>query len=208
MPVTSHKRDFYEVLGVSREATPEQIKKAWREAALKYHPDRAKEDKKAAEVKFKEAAEAYEVLSDAEKRKLYDAYGHDGLRRQGVATHDFRHMDFREIFDMFGIGDIFGGGFGQNDRDYGQDLQTEIVVTLEEVATGVKREIAFEREEICERCGGSGAEPGTPKNKCQTCGGYGQVEQTTGFGFFVSRVVTECPKCHGKGQLITTPCKE
>ncbi len=204
----STKRDFYEILGVAKDATPEQIKKAWREAALKHHPDRNKgEEKKAAEVKFKEAAEAYEVLSDPEKRDMYDRYGPEGLRGHGVATHDFRHMDFREIFDMFGLGDIFGGGF-QRDEEYGQDLQTEIEVTLEEVATGVEREISFHREEICEKCEGSGAEPGTPKHQCKTCGGYGQVEQTSGFGFFVSRVVTACPKCNGRGIIITTNCKE
>jgi molecular chaperone DnaJ len=210
MPVSS-KRDYYEVLGVSKDATPEQIKKAWREAALKHHPDRNKENKKAAEEKFKEAAEAYEILSDDQKRQMYDQYGHEGMRNHGGAgMHDFNHMDLREIFDMFGLGDMFGGrggGFGQQE-DYGQDLQTEIEVTLEEVATGVEKEIIFSREEICERCHGSGAEPGTKTDKCTTCGGYGQVEQTSGFGFFVSRVVTACPKCRGMGKIISTPCKE
>jgi molecular chaperone DnaJ len=204
----SMKKDFYEILGVARDATPEQIKKAWREAAMKFHPDRNKgEEKKAAEAKFKVAAEAYEVLSDPDKRETYDRYGEEGLRGHGVSTHDFRHMDFREIFDMFGIGDIFGGG-SQRDGDYGQDLQTQIAITLEEVGTGVEREISFSREEICEKCEGSGAEPGTPKHQCRTCGGYGQVEQQQGFGFFVSRVVTNCPKCNGRGIIITTNCKE
>ncbi|MFA5863397.1 MAG: molecular chaperone DnaJ [Phycisphaerae bacterium] len=201
------KKDFYEILGVGRDSTPEQIKKAWREAALKHHPDRAKDNKKAAETKFKEAAEAYEVLSDPEKRQLYDTYGPEGLRGHGVNTHDFRHMDLREIFDMFGLGDMFGGGFGR-ERETGQDLQTEITIAMEDAATGVEKEISFNREEICEKCEGSGAEHGTPKHQCRTCGGYGQVEQTTGFGFFVSRVVTACPKCNGKGVIITTPCKD
>jgi molecular chaperone DnaJ len=208
MPVTAGKRDYYEVLGLSRTATPDQIKKAWREAALKHHPDRNKDNKKDAEVRFKEAAEAYEILSDPEKRRMYDAYGPEGLRGRGVATHDFRHMDLREIFDLFGLGDMFGMGGFQNGDDYGQDLQAEIQITLEEVKTGVEKELSFSREELCERCDGSGAEPGTPKSQCKTCGGYGQVEQTSGIGFFVSRVITACPKCHGRGIHITTPCKE
>jgi molecular chaperone DnaJ len=207
MPVSS-KRDYYDVLGVSKEATPEQIKKAWREAALKHHPDRNKENKKASEEKFKEAAEAYEILSDQQKRQMYDQYGHEGLRNQGAGTHDFHHMDLREIFDMFGLGDMFGGRGGGYQEDYGQDLQTEIEITLEEAGAGVEKEIIFNREEVCERCNGSGAEPGTKTDRCATCGGYGQVEQTSGFGFFVSRVVTACPKCRGTGKIISTPCKE
>ncbi|NLE28801.1 MAG: molecular chaperone DnaJ [Phycisphaerae bacterium] len=208
MPVSS-KRDYYEVLGISREASPEQIKKAWREAALKHHPDRNKENKKASEEKFKEAAEAYEVLSDERKRQMYDQYGHEGMRNHGEGVHDFHHMDLREIFDMFGLGDMFGGrSNGRYQEDYGQDLQTEIEVTLEEVATGVEKELIFSREEICDRCNGSGVEPGTKTDRCATCGGYGQVEQTSGFGFFVSRVVTACPKCRGTGKIISTPCKE
>ncbi len=206
MPVTT-KRDYYEVLGVAKDATPEQIKKAWREAALKYHPDRNKEKKKEAEEKFKEAAEAYEVLSDPEKRQMYDRYGSEGLRGQGVRTHDFHHMDLREIFDMFGLGDMFGWS-NNGSGNYGQDLQTEIEIGLEDVATGIEKEIQFSREEICERCKGDGAAPGTKREQCRTCGGYGQVEQTQGFGFFVSRVVTACPKCNGRGAIIHTPCKE
>ncbi|NLX05215.1 MAG: molecular chaperone DnaJ [Phycisphaerae bacterium] len=205
MPVAS-KRDYYEVLGVSREASQEEIKKAWRQAALKYHPDRNKDAD--AEVKFKEAAEAYEVLSDAQKRRTYDAYGHEGLRGAGVNVHDFRSMDLRDIFDMFGLGDLFGMGGGGRRSGYGSDLQTEIHVNLGEVAAGIDKEIEFQREEFCPRCGGNGAEPGTEVKTCPTCGGYGRVEQATGFGFFVSRVVSECPRCHGRGKLVTANCKE
>jgi molecular chaperone DnaJ len=209
MPVTA-KRDYYDILGVEKGATPEQIKKAWRAAALKHHPDRNKENKDAAEERFKEAAEAYEVLSDDSKRQMYDQYGPDGLKGNGYRTHDFHHMDLREIFDMFGIGDMFGfnGGGGARREDFGQDLETEIEISLEEVATGVEKEIIYTREELCERCSGQGAEPGTKVEQCATCGGYGQVEQTSGFGFFVSRVLTPCPKCRGKGKIIHTPCKE
>jgi len=205
MPV-AEKRDYYEVLGVSREASQEEIKSAWRKAALKHHPDRNK-DKQEAEKKFKEVAEAYEVLSDHEKRKMYDLYGPEGLRGAGVSVHDFRTMDLRDIFDMFGLGDMFG--FASRHReDYGSDLRVQIDVTLAEVAHGVEREIEFRREEFCPRCRNSGAEPGTDVKRCPTCGGYGQVEQASGFGFFISRVVTDCPRCHGKGKLITTACKE
>jgi molecular chaperone DnaJ len=209
MPVTE-KRDYYEVLGVEKNATPDQIKKAWRAAALKYHPDRNKTDKKAAEEKFKEAAEAYEVLSDEKKRQRYDQFGHEGLRGSngGYQTHDFHHMNLNEIFDMFGLGDMFGFSGGGMREDYGQDLQTEIEITLEEVATGVEKEIVFNREEACDHCHGEGAEPGTKVERCAACGGYGQVEQTSGFGFFVSRVLVTCPKCHGKGKIIHTNCKE
>ncbi len=202
------KRDYYEILGVSRDASPDDIKRAWRQAALKYHPDRNPDNKEEAERKFKEAAEAYEVLSDPEKRKLYDLYGHEGLRTGGAQVHDFTHMDLREIFDLFGLGDLFGFGTRDFGEHYGHDLQTEIELTLEEVATGAKKTLVFMREEICTRCKGTGADPSAPKRTCPTCGGYGEVAQTSGFGFFVSRIVTKCPNCNGKGYLITKPCKE
>jgi len=203
MPVAT-KRDYYEVLGVSRDADADEIKRAWRQAALKYHPDR-NEDKQQAEEKFKEAAEAYEVLSDPETRARYDRFGHEGLKGAGVHVHDFTSMDFRDIFDMFGLGDLFG--FGRREG-YGNDLKVQIEVDLEEVATGVEKEIEFRREDLCRRCNGSGGEPGAPSKTCSTCGGYGQVEQASGFGFFISRVVTTCPTCRGQGKLVTTSCKE
>jgi len=200
-------RSYYEILGVGHDADPDDIKSAWRKAALKYHPDRNK-DNPDAERKFKEVAEAYEVLSDQEKRRVYDAYGREGLKGHGVNIHDFQGMNFRDIFDMFGLGDLFGlGGRGRR-QGYGNDLQIQIEVTLKQVATGISKEIEFRRNEFCRRCSGSGAEPGTEVPVCPTCGGYGQVEQASGFGFFISRVVTECPKCHGRGKLIKSPCRE
>jgi molecular chaperone DnaJ len=202
------KRDYYEVLGVERGAGAADIKSAWRKAALKYHPDRNKEAD--AEAKFKEAAEAYEVLSDEKKRQVYDQYGHDGMRGHGVNVHDFRGMDMNDIFSMFGgmFGDLFGNGRGQGrGEEFGNDLQIQIAVTLEEIGTGAEKEIEFERDEVCTHCNGTCAEPGTETPTCRTCSGYGRVERQSGFGFFVSRVVTECPQCHGKGRMIKSPCK-
>jgi molecular chaperone DnaJ len=198
MPV-SEKRDYYEVLGVARDAGPDEIKKAYRQAALKYHPDRNREPD--AEARFKEAAEAYEVLSDAEKRMRYDHYGH------AAPAHDFSGMNVNDIFSMFN--DIFGGGAFRGHGDQGgADLQIEVELTLEEVATGAEKTIEFERQDLCERCAGGGSEPGSKKRNCPTCGGYGQVEQTSGFGAIFGRVVTICPTCRGKGMLITTPCRQ
>jgi molecular chaperone DnaJ len=206
------KRDYYEILGIEKNANADEIKKAWRAAAMQHHPDRNKENKDVAEEKFKEAAEAYEVISDEKKRQMYDQYGHDGPKGHGYRTHDFHHMDLNEIFDMFGIGDIFGGGGGRRggarQEDFGQDLEAEIEITLEEVASGVEKEIVYTRDEFCEHCGGEGAEPGTDSKPCITCGGYGQVEQQSGFGFFVSRIRKTCPKCQGRGKIIKTPCSK
>lgn len=198
-------RDYYEILGVSRDASQEEIKRAWRQAALKYHPDRNPNNKEEAERRFKEAAEAYEVLSDPEKRRLYDLYGHQGLKSSGTQVHDFTRMDLRDIFDLFGLGDLFGSFEDSFDR-YGRDLQAQIEITLEEVASGTKRTLSFTREEICSRCKGTGSDPSVPKKSCPTCGGYGEVAQTGGFGFFVSRIITKCPQCNGRGYLITKPC--
>jgi len=201
------KRDYYEVLGVPRNADEDQIKKAWRQAALKYHPDR-NEDKAAAEAKFKEAAEAYEVLSDPQKRSRYDRYGHEGLQSSG-GVHDFTRMGIRDIFDLFGLGDLFDfGGTGRRAASRGQDLEIQLTITLQQVAQGAQQTIEFEREDLCSRCSGSGAEPGSRKTPCGACGGYGQVEQVSGFGFLVSRVVVPCSRCGGKGFIITTPCKQ
>ncbi len=202
MPVaTSSKRDYYEVLGVQRDATPEQIKKAYRRAAHKHHPDRnAGAD---AEKLFKECAEAYEVLSDPTKRQRYDQFGHAGL--SGVGVHDFSHMGFDDIFSMFG--DVFGMNFGgRRGRRRGADLQTEMAVTLAEVASGTERSLQFSREDFCETCGGTGAAPGSQRRTCGTCGGYGQVEQTGGLGSLFGRVITSCPTCRGRGSTIVTPC--
>lgn len=200
----AEKRDYYEVLGVSREAGFDDIRKAYRQAALKYHPDR-NPDNPEAEALFKEAAEAYEVLSDAEKRQRYDRYGHQGV--QGAGVHDFSGMNVQDIFSMFD--DIFGGGFfgGRRERG-GVDLEMQVELTLEQVAAGVERTVEFDRQDFCDTCSGSGSEPGSKRRNCPTCGGYGQVEQSTGLGAFFGRVVTACPSCRGKGTLIVSPCKK
>lgn len=201
------KRDYYDVLGVSRTATAEDIKRAYRQAALKYHPDRNKEP--GAEEKFKEAAEAYEVLSDTEKRQRYDRFGHAGL--EGVGMHDFGGMAAEDIFSVFS--DLFGdmlGGFGRQRqrRDRGIDIQAVIEIDLADVLTGVRKTLRFERAELCAHCSGQGAEPGTRRRSCSTCGGYGQVEQQTSVGFFVSRTVIDCPRCAGQGSIIDRPCRQ
>lgn len=199
------KRDYYEVLGVAREASPDEIKRAFRQAALKHHPDRNQNDPDA-EAKFKEASEAYEVLADAEKRQRYDRFGHAGL--SGAGMHDFSHMGVQDIFSMFD--DIFGGGmFGGARRrgGGGVDLQTQVEITLAEVAAGTTRTIDYERNDVCNVCGGSGAAPGSSRRTCPTCGGYGQVEQRGGLGAIFGRVITACPSCKGSGSLIVTPCE-
>ena len=198
------KRDYYEVLGVARDTGGDEIKKAYRKAALQFHPDRNQGDPEA-EGKFKEAAEAYEVLSDPEKRQRYDRYGHRGL--EGAGIHDFGGMGIEDIFSMFG--DIFGGGFfgGGRGRRGGVDLEMAVELTLEQVAGGVEKTVEFDRHDFCDECSGSGSAPGSKKRNCPTCGGYGQVEQSTGFGAMFGRVVTACPACRGKGALVVTPCK-
>lgn len=202
------KRDYYEVLGVAREATPEEIKRAYRQAALKYHPDRNREP--GAEQSFKEAAEAYEILSDSEKRARYDRYGHEGL--SGVSMHDFGGMAADDIFSVFSdiFGDALGGAFGGGGRgrpDRGIDIQAVIDIDLRDVLTGVQKTLHFAREDLCSRCEGSGAEPGAARRTCTTCGGYGQVEQQRAMGFFVTRTVVECPNCRGRGHQVERLCK-
>ena len=201
----STKRDYYEVLSVTRTATAEEIKKAYRKCALKHHPDRNR-DNPEAEALFKEAAEAYEVLSDANKRSRYDQFGHDGVASSGM--HDFSHMGADDIFSMFNdiFGSAFGGG-GRRGRRRGADLQAEVGITLNDVARGVKKRLEFVREDECDACSGTGAEPGTDRKGCPTCGGYGQVEQTGGFASLFGRMVTTCPDCRGQGTVVVTPCK-
>ncbi len=200
------KRDYYEVLGVARDASGNEIKRAYRKLALKYHPDNFQGDKAEGEKKFKELAEAYEVLSDSTKRQQYDRFGHEGLR--GAGMHDFSSMGFGDIFSMFQ--DIFGGSVGGSARSgraqRGLDLETEVEVTLEEVATGVDRTLEFERMDLCDDCAGSGAKPGSNPDRCQTCGGYGQVQQQVQGFFGVSVRITACPDCGGKGRIIKDPC--
>ncbi len=202
----SSKRDYYEVLGVSRDSSPDEIKKAYRKCALKYHPDRNRDDPEA-EGKFKEAAEAYEVLSDQGKRQRYDQFGHQGVAGGGM--HDFTHMGTDDIFSMFN--DIFGGAFGggrSRGRRRGADLQAQVEITLREVSTGTEKELSFTREDLCDECEGTGAAPGSERRSCATCGGYGKVEQAGGFGGLFGRVVTACPTCQGQGSIYSTPCKK
>ena len=203
----SEKRDYYEVLGVPREASPEEIKRAYRKAALKHHPDNTKGDKAEAEKIFKQCAEAYEVLSDPMKRQKYDRYGHQGLRESGI--HDFTNMGFGDIFSMFE--DIFSGSMGGmgggHGGDRGLDLETEVELTLEQVASGADQSIEFDRVDLCDTCGGNGAKPGKSPQKCSTCGGYGQMQQQMQ-GFFGMGVrIVNCPKCHGRGHIVEDPCE-
>lgn len=203
-------RDYYEILGVERGVDAEEIKRAYRRLAMKYHPDRNPGDAEA-EAKFKEAAEAYEVLGDEKRRKQYDQFGHEGLRGSGAAAHDFSRMDVSDIFSMFQ--DIFGGGMGgmggmggggRRGPARGYDLETEVELTLEDVASGAAREVSFSRLEVCDTCTGTGAKPGTKPVRCATCGGQGKVQQTGLGGMF--RMVTACPACKGRGQVIKEFC--
>ena len=208
MPAT---RDYYEVLGVEKAADADEIKRAYRRLAMKYHPDRNPDDAEA-EAKFKEAAEAYEVLSDPEKRKVYDQFGHEGLRGRGAAAHDFSRMNVDDIFSMFN--DIFGGGgFGGmggargpagHRVARGYDLETEVSLTLEDVLHGCSRDVEITRLDVCETCTGTGAKPGTTPETCTTCAGRGKVQQAGLGGMF--RMVSACPTCRGRGKIIKDPC--
>jgi molecular chaperone DnaJ len=198
------QRDYYEVLSVERSASGEEIKRSYRKMAMKYHPDRNPGNAEA-EVRFKECAEAYEVLSDPEKRQRYDQYGHAGLR--GAAGHDFSHMNVQDIFSMFE--DIFGGSFSgarggrrRGGAARGYDLETQVIITLEEVLTGSEQDVEFTRQDLCENCKGTGGKPGTQPVTCVTCGGVGQVRQ--GAGFF--QMVTTCPHCGGAGKRYAEHC--
>lgn len=200
------QRDYYEILGVERDATVEQIKRAYRKAAMKYHPDR-NPDNPDAEVKFKEAAAAFEVLGNAEKRQRYDRYGHEGLRNAGM--HDFSHMDVGDIFSVFEevFGDM-GGMFGQRGRrgrgSRGYDLETRLVIDLEDALNGTEQEVSFTRQDLCSTCDGSSSKPGTMPQVCPTCGGRGQVAVRQGF----FQMVRTCPDCRGNGKSITDPCPD
>ncbi|HOD83499.1 MAG: Chaperone protein DnaJ [Planctomycetes bacterium ADurb.Bin126] len=201
------KRDYYEILGVEKSASADELKRAYRRGALKYHPDNQKGDKTEAEAKFKELAEAYEVLSDPVKRQRYDRFGHEGLR--GAGMHDFSSMGFADILSMFGLDDFFGGfggrgGGGMGDRGY--DLETEVELSLEEVAKGADQTLEFERMDLCETCSGSGSKPGTTPERCRTCGGHGKVQQQVEGFFGVSVRIIACPKCAGRGTIVSDPC--
>ncbi|MFQ5893940.1 MAG: molecular chaperone DnaJ [Nitrospinota bacterium] len=201
------KRDYYEILGVRRDASDEEIKKAYRQMALKYHPDRNPGDE-AAEDRFKAASEAYEVLRDTEKRALYDRFGHDGLERTGFTGF----TGFEDIFSHFGdiFEDLFGfgafGGFGTGRRAgvaRGADLRYDLEIPFEEAALGTERVIAFERAGACSACDGARCAPGTYPDTCPTCGGRGAVTRSQGF----LSLSTTCPDCQGAGQVIRHPCE-
>jgi molecular chaperone DnaJ len=218
------KRDYYEILGIKKNASLDEIKKAYREMALRYHPDRVPhEQKKEAEEKFKEISEAYAVLSDSQKRGLYDQYGHAGIDQRYAYEDIFKGADFSSVFrDLgdFGFGtdlfdeifgdmgfDIFGGGFkraagGRARR--GRDLQVATEITLEEAAHGIEKTITLPRYEICSACSGSGAKPGTKKTTCPQCRGSGRTVVSSGF----FQLAQTCSRCGGEGSVIQTPCPE
>ena len=198
------QRDYYEVLGVPKNASADELKNAFRNLARKYHPDINKEPD--SEEKFKEINEAYAVLSDPDKRAAYDRYGHAGLNGAG-GMPDFSTIDFSDIFEeFFGFGGSSKGGRRRNAPKRGADLSYSVTLSFEEAVFGVEKEIEIVRDEVCSTCNGSGAEPGTQPMKCATCGGRGEVRQTrqTFLGSMVQ--VTTCPTCNGKGETISTPC--
>jgi molecular chaperone DnaJ len=204
----ANQRDYYEVLGVSRTASVDEIKSAYRKAALKWHPDRNPENKAEAEVKFRESTEAYSVVSDQQKRQIYDTYGHAGLSGAGAPT-DFNgtiFQDFHDIFgDFFGFEDIFSGGRrGRSRTQRGADLRYDMTLTFEEAAAGVTTKVKLPRQEYCEACNGTGAKKGTGVVACQTCGGRGQLAYQQGF-FTISRT---CPACQGAGQIVRERCPD
>lgn len=216
------KRDYYEVLGLAKNASADEVKRAYRNMALKYHPDRVTPDKKKeAEEKFKEVSEAYEVLMDPQKKATYDQYGHAGVDPQFHGqggfdfNKDFHHYDdLKDIFGGYDInellhgfgfgGDIFGGGGGgrRGGARRGSDLEYQLHISFEDAVFGSEKTIVIPRYETCDECKGTGAKPGSKAEKCSTCGGRGQV--STSNGFF--NMVRSCPKCGGEGAVIRTPC--
>jgi molecular chaperone DnaJ len=203
------KRDFYDVLGVSKNASPEELKSAYRKLAVKYHPDKNPGDK-ISEDKFKEAGEAYSILSDQEKKQSYDNFGHaafeGGGRQGGGFSGGFGGADFSDIFEDF-FGDFGGGGRSRSRRkssNRGSDLRYDLSITLEEAYEGKKQDIKFSTTEKCETCKGNGSKPGHSPERCTTCGGNGKVR--TNQGFFT--VQQTCPQCAGSGEEITNPCSD
>jgi len=216
------KRDYYEILGVQKNASLDEIKKAYRELALRYHPDRVPaEQKKAAEEKFKEMSESYAVLSDSQKRSLYDQYGHSGIDQKYAQEDIFKGADFSSIFsEMGGFGgssifeeifgdlgfDVFGGrqARGRSSRTRGRDLQIAVEISLEEAACGVEKTINVPRYEICQTCSGSGAKPGTKKTTCPQCKGSGKTVVSNGF----FQLAQTCSRCAGEGYTISAVCPD
>jgi molecular chaperone DnaJ len=205
MAIMADKADYYEVLGVSRTATAKEIAAAYRKKAIKFHPDSNPGDEDATR-KFKQAAAAYEVLSDADKRARYDRYGHAGLEGSTTQFHDVE--DILEAFgDMFGggiFGDFFGGGRRGRRAHRGHDIRCEVTLDLEEAARGIDKKVEFERSRACGQCDGSGAAPGSSRETCRRCGGHGQVVQAAG----ILRVQTTCPTCRGAGTVVARPCQK
>jgi molecular chaperone DnaJ len=220
--MSSTTRDYYEILGVAKGADVQEVKKAYRQLVMKHHPDRvASEHKKEAEEKFKEISEAYAVLSDPQKKQLYDQYGHAGIDSRYSTEDIFRNADFSSIFGQMGgggFGDIFehifgdsggdifsgGGRSSTSRRRQGEDIQLQAYITLEEAAFGGEKDVSFYRYQDCPSCNGSGSEPGSSKTTCPTCGGRGAVR--SGLGGFISFSQT-CPNCQGAGQVIKNPCR-
>ncbi len=210
------KRDYYEILGVARGASIDEIKKAYRELALRHHPDRVPaEHKKEAEEKFKEISEAYAVLSDPQKRQLYDQYGHSGIDQKYAYEDIFKGADFSSIFggsggsifdDIFGdLGfDIFGSRTRSGRNRRGRDLEIAVSISLEEAASGIEKTITVPRYEPCSTCSGTGAKPGSKKSNCSQCGGSGRVVMSSGF----FQMTQTCPRCHGEGHIVTNPCPD
>lgn len=209
------KRDYYEILGVSKNASEEEIKKAYRKKALEYHPDKNPGDK-TAEEKFKEAAEAYDVLRDSEKRAIYDRYGHEGLSRSGSVPH-YESMNMQDILRHFGIDDdlfaeFFGrsrAGFGsraQSRGERGSNLRIRVKLTLEEIATGVHKKIKVRRQVRCAACNGTGARNSSDVETCSTCRGSGMVGRITQTPFGAMQTATTCPACGGTGQTVKANC--
>lgn len=203
----SNKRDYYEVLGVGKGSSPEEIKKAYRQMARKYHPDVNKEPD--AEDRFKEVNEAYEILSDEQKRTMYDRFGHAGVGGAGGFGGFQDFGGFRDPFEIFE--EVFGGlgGFGRSRRQRGgprrgADLRYEMTLEFEEAVFGLEKEIEVPRQETCNTCNGSGVEPGTSPIRCPECNGTGEIRRQT--GFFIN--IGTCPRCQGRGEIITSPCRE
>jgi len=206
------KRDYYEVLGVPRDADAQAIKKAYRKLAIKYHPDRNQEP--GAEDRFKEVSEAYAVLSDDEKRQRYDRFGHAGIDQQYSTEDIFRNVDFSDIFGSMGGGGFgsifdmfFGGGGRGHGPSRGRDLQLTQRISLEDAYRGTELTVEYWRLETCAHCDGTGAEPGTRVDTCTTCGGHGQVQRQQRTPFGIISQIGACPTCGGSGRQVTTPCK-
>ena len=202
--MAEQKRDYYEVLGVQKGAAEDELKKAYRKLAKQYHPDLNPDDK-VAESKFKEANEAYAVLSDTDKRRQYDQFGHAGMDGQGFSGFDGMDIDLGDILGSF-FGGAFGGGRRRTGPVQGSNLKYGLTLDFMEAAFGCEKAITISKEDICDTCSGSGAAPGTSSDSCPTCKGMGQVQQQSQTLFGVTMVTRECPTCRGKGKVIKSPC--